>query len=396
MNQNLVLAILILTSSVALMSTDIYTPSLAHLPEYFGTDAATVKLTMSLNGIVYALATLLYGPLSERFGRRPVLLGGMVGFTLFSFLCGMAATIGGLIAMRVFQGLTAAVEGVLVLAIIRDVFDDRDQIRALAWYGAFSALTPATAPILGGYIYIWFGWRMTFFVVALVALVTTMLIWRFLPESAKPDVRALSLRKVIADYADLLRNWAYLRYVLIGGADLAFFFAFVTAGPFILILQHGLPTEYFGYFQGLMVLAFTAGSLIAGKLSRVSSAEQIVLIGIAASICGTLWLAVAVFGGMETPASLAVACSLIALGDGLVFATTPSLAMNASSSSTGAAAALLICIEVGLGGLAALAVGVFHDGTSRPFAWTVVALGVLMAVCYANAGFRTHASRSPE
>jgi len=391
---NLILAILILTSSVAIMSTDIYTPSLAHLPDYFGTDAATVKLTMSLNGLVYALATLLYGPLSERYGRRPVLLWGMTAFTLFSFLCGTAATIGGLIAMRIFQGLTAAVEGVVVLAVIRDVFDDRDQIRALAWYGAATALTAAAAPILGGYITIWFGWRMTFFIVALVAFLTTVLIWRFLPESMKPEGHALRLRKVIADYIDLLRNREYMRYVLIGGADLAFFFAFVTAGPFILIRQHGLPTEYFGYFQGLLVIAFICGNLIALKLSHSRSADQLLLMGIASSISGTLLLAAAVFGGMETPASLAVACALIALGDGLVFATTPSLAMNATSSNTGAAAAMLLCIEVGLGGLAALAVGVFHDGTSRPLAWTVVALGVLMVVCYpGGTGSRASSSR---
>ena len=382
MNPNVILPILILTSSVAIMSTDIYAPSLAHLPEYFGTDPATVKLTMSMNALVYALATLVYGPLSERFGRRPVLLWGMVGFTLFSFLCGTAATIGGLIAMRIFQGLTAAVEGVLVLAIIRDVFDNRDQIRALAWYGAATALTPAAAPILGGYIYIWSGWRMTFYVVALAAFATTILIWKYLPESTGKDPHALGLRSVVADYVGLLRNWTYLRYVLIGAADVAFFFAFVTAGPFILIRQHGLPTEYFGYVQGLFVLSFVLGNVLAAKLSPHMSGERLVLLGITASLCGTALLALVVFGGMETPATIAAASALIAFGDGPVFATTPSLAMNASSSRTGAAAALLMAIEVGMGSLSALAVGVFHDGTSRPFAWTAVALGVLMVVCY--------------
>lgn len=388
MNPNLVLAILFLASSVAMMSTDLYSPSLAHLPEYFGTDAATVKLTMSLNVLAYAVATLVHGPLSERFGRRPVLLWGMAGFTLFSFLCALSASIETLIVLRVLQGLAAAVEGVVVLAIIRDVFDDRDQIRALAWYGIATSLPPAVAPILGGYIYIWFGWRMNFHLLALLALVTTILIARFLGESAKNEPGALHPGAVAADYGALIGNWNYLRYVLIGGASVAFIFAFVTAGPFILIKQHGLPTQYFGYFQGLLVAGFAAGSFLAGKLARRLSAEVLVVIGISAAICGSALLVTIVFGNMETPAMLALSLGLIAFGDGPIFATTPSLAMNATSSHAGPAAAMLLAIEMGIGSLAALAVGVLHDGTSRPFALTVAVLCVVMLVSYSINKFR--------
>ena len=124
-NKRIVVVVLILASSVTIMSTDIYAPSLAHLPDYFGTSPALVKLTMSLNMFAYALATLIHGPLSERFGRRPVLLWGMVGFTLFSLGCAVAHTVEQLIVARIFQGICAAVEGVLVLAIIRDLFDKK-------------------------------------------------------------------------------------------------------------------------------------------------------------------------------------------------------------------------------------------------------------------------------
>ena len=377
-NKNIALAILILASSVAMMSTDLYAPSLAHLPDYFGASPATVKLTMSLNALAYSLATLVHGPLSDRYGRRPVLLIGMTAFTGFSFLCAIAQSVDQLIAARVLQGLTAAVEGVLVLSIIRDLFEKQDQVRAIAMYGVATALTPAAAPILGGYIYIWFGWRMNFHLLAVIAAITTFLIWYFLEESGRRDQPALSARRVLLDYASLLGNWQFVRYNLIGGATFGFFFAFITAGPFILITGHGLPTEYFGYFEGLAILCYMCGSYLAARLAGRLPGDTIMLIGVGITVAGALFLMLVVYGGMETPATLAIAISLTAFGDGPVFAATPSLAMNATSVRTGASAAMVVAIEIGICSLAAFAVGVFHDGTSRPFALTCFALALII------------------
>jgi DHA1 family bicyclomycin/chloramphenicol resistance-like MFS transporter len=376
----LVLAILILASSVAMMSTDLYAPTLARLPDYFGASPAAVKLTMSLNVAAYALATLIHGPLSERFGRRPVLLIGMAAFTLFSLLCGFAQSIEFLIAARVAQGFAAAVEGVVVLAIIRDIFDGRGQVRALALYGVATALSPAVAPILGAWIYIWSGWRMNFHILTAIAFIATVLIWIHLRESGTRDRGALDLRRVVRDYAGLLRNREYLRYTLIGGCTLGFFFAFITAGPFILIHGHGLPTQHFGYFQGLLVISYAAGSYLAGRLVRSRDSAAILHFGVVPVVIGGVLLLAVVFGGMETPLTLAAVLCLIAFGDGPVFATTPGLAMDATDCRPGPAAAMLLAIELGIGALAALAVGVFHDGTTRPFAITTAVLCGLVLV----------------
>jgi DHA1 family bicyclomycin/chloramphenicol resistance-like MFS transporter len=378
MNPNLILAILILASSVAMMSTDLYAPSLPHLPGYFGATPESVKLTVSLNVLAYALATLIHGPLSERFGRRPVLLWGLAAFTIFSLLCGLAQTIEQLLAARVLQGLSAAVEGVVVLAIIRDVFTEREQVRALALYGVATAVTPVVAPIIGGYVHIYFGWRMNFHALAIVAFVATILIWRHLGESAVRDKDALRPGEIFRDYLGLLRDANFLCYVVIGGATVGFFFAFITAGPFILIDGHGVPTQHFGYYQGSLVVAYSLGSLLAGKLARRHAGEDIMMIGVIAVLVGSAALLYVIHVGPETPVTLMVALCLIAFGDGPVFATTPSLAMRSTNRRTGPAAAMLLAIEVGIGSLAALAVSVFHDGTSRPLAWTSIVLCALI------------------
>ena len=378
MNPNLILAILILATSVAMMSTDLYAPSLPHLPDLFGTTPESVKLTVSLNVLAYALATLVHGPLSERFGRRPVLLWGIAAFTLFSLLCALSQTIGQLITVRVFQGLAAAVEGVVVLAIIRDVFTDREQVRALALYGVATALTPIVAPIIGGYVHVFFGWRMNFHALAAVAFIVTILIWRYLEESGVRDADALRPREIIGDYLGVLSNRNYLCYVIIGGATVGFFFAFITAGPFILIHGHGVPTQHFGYYQGSLVVAYSLGSLLAGRLARRHPGENIMMIGVAAVLIGGAALLYVIYVGPENPYTLMAALCLIAFGDGPVFATTPALAMKATDRRTGPAAAMLLAIEVGIGSLAALAVTLFHDGTSRPLAVTTIVLCALV------------------
>jgi DHA1 family bicyclomycin/chloramphenicol resistance-like MFS transporter len=147
---NLTLGILIFSSSVSVLSTDLYAPSLASLPEYFDTSAEKVKLTMTFNLLAFALCQLIYGPLSDRFGRRPVLIGGVAAFTLAGMACALAQTIEQLIIARTFQGVAGAAEAVLVYAIIRDLFHGRDRIRAMAIFGIVFGASPAIAPLSGG------------------------------------------------------------------------------------------------------------------------------------------------------------------------------------------------------------------------------------------------------
>src|SRR5690606_31766843 len=115
----------------------------------------------------------------------------------------------------------------------RDRFSDEDQVRALAIYGVATGLTPAVAPVLGAYIYIWFGWRANFVLLTFIAAAAAALVWKYLEESGEPDRTALQPVEILRDYLGLLANTRYLGYVLLGGATMGFFFAFITAGPFI-------------------------------------------------------------------------------------------------------------------------------------------------------------------
>ena len=382
MNKRKILMLVISASFITLMSTDLYIPSMAHLPGLLGTSPEMVKLTVGLNLLGYGIATLVHGPLSERFGRRPVLLCGMAGFTLASLCCAVAADIGQLIAARVFQGIAAAVEGVVVLAIIRDIFTEKEQVRAVAVYGIATALAPAIAPVLGGYIHVYFGWRMNFYLLTVLALVVTLLLTLFLRESTEKDYNALILKEIYADYVGLLSNKSFLLYVTIGGCSLGCIFAFITAGPFILITNHGVATEHFGYYQAVIVLTFVIGSLLAARMTRNHRPGQILRVGFYVAIGGFLALLVIMVTGWETPVTLIFAVGLLTFADGPIFAVVPTLAMNSTSKRTGAAAAMIVAAQMAIGSLAALLLSLFHDGTAVPMMITMQILVLVIVLAY--------------
>ena len=184
----LVVGVLVLASSVSIMSTDMYTPSLPDLADWFETTPTRVKLTISLNMIAFGLAQLIHGPLSDRFGRKPVLVVSSVFVIILSLACAMAQTIDQLIVARILLGIAAAAEAVIGLAIIKDLYNEQEQVKALALLGMVIAITPAAAPILGGYLHVAFGWQSNFYVISGMALLAMIVVIKVLPESTTPTL----------------------------------------------------------------------------------------------------------------------------------------------------------------------------------------------------------------
>lgn len=310
------------------------------------------------------------------------MLGGMSAFVVFSLACAFAMSISQLIAARICQGVVAAIPAVLVLAIIFDLYDTANRVRALAVWGMAIALTPAFAPIIGGYVHVAIGWRANFVLVAFLGMLTTAFIWRRLPESSIPDKKAIVPKQILADYWKLLTNRGFVSYAVMLGTANGAILAFVTAGPFIFISYYGVATQYYGLYQAVLVLAYIIGSLIAKQLSGKINLAVILQLGLAFSAVGSIALATLIFTNTEGPFSLIAAAAALVFGTGPVFAVGPVQALNHSKSRTGAGSAMVNAIQMFVAGLASVAVGIFHDGTSRPLAVTILVLLVITGIAY--------------
>jgi len=378
----LVVSILVLGSATSVMSTDMYTPSLPDLTREFDTTATRVKLTISLNMLAFGLAQLIHGPLSDRFGRRPVLLCSLACVATLSFLCTLSGTIEQLIAARILLGLAAAAEAVIGLAIIKDLFEEKQQVKVLALFGMVVAVAPAVAPILGGYLHVAFGWESNFYFISGMAVVAWLAVYQFLPESTIPDSTALQPKRLLNSYTRLFKNAEFISYSAMLGIALGLVFVFVTGAPFVLIELLGVHVEQFGYYQASIVVAFFIGSLMASWLADRWSAQWLLLSGVSLIVIGCILVTVVVSFGMLTPTKLAVAYSVMTFGMGPLFAVGPSRALRSIDGQTGSASALLSGTEQILAGAAAVAISVLHDGSAQPMAWVTVALALMLLAVY--------------
>jgi DHA1 family bicyclomycin/chloramphenicol resistance-like MFS transporter len=383
-------AVLVACSSVSILSTDLFTPSLPHLPRLLASDAETVQLTVSLNLAAYAFAQLLHGPLSDRFGRRRLLLVGLSGFLVASLICAAAQSIAGLLAGRIAQGLFASVSSVVVILIIRELYDRRNAVRIMGYYGMAVGMAPALGPLLGGYIYVLVGWRMNFVLLIVLAAGAFLLVHRLLPETGARDHAAIHPRQIARGYLTLLGRRAYLRYLIPVALVFGALFAFVTAGPFLLIDRLGVATEDYGLYYGLLVLAFMTGSLTVSRRAGRVTADRLVQGAIFFACLGGAVLVAPLLVSHESLAAILLGMTLFAFGMGLILASGPSCLLDAAGDGpSGSASALLGSSQMTGASLAGLLVGSFHDGSAWPLALTIAGFTGMAALVYV--GLRTHA-----
>ena len=272
----------LLTTLVALgpLSTDLYLPALPTLVEVFRTDAARVQLSLSIFLVGFAVAQLAYGALSDRFGRRPVMLGGLALYFVASIGCAFASSIEMLIGARFLQALGACAGPVLGRAIVRDVWGPVEAVRVLAYVSGSMALAPLLGPTLGGFLTVWFGWQANFALLALFSGLQVLAVWRWLGESnAHPDPAATRPGRMFGNFRILLLDRNYVGYLLAMSFSFSALFAFISGSSFILIGRFGLRPEVFGMCFGLVVAGYLSGSMLSGSLVRRFGGDRLLMIG---------------------------------------------------------------------------------------------------------------------
>jgi len=377
--------LVVLTGLVAVgpVSTDLYLPSLPRMTEAFDTSVGAVQLTLSAFLAGFALAMLIHGPLSDRFGRRPVLLGGLTLYVAASGACLVAPGMPALIGARFVQALGACAGPVVGRAVVRDLYDPKGAARALSFMSSAMALAPLAAPILGGWLHTWFGWQANF--AALVLFGTALLVaaLALLPETnTATDPDALDPGRMAANYRTLLAHPGYLGHTLCVAFAFGGLFAFISGASFVFVDVLGVAPENFGFCFATVVAGYVAGTFGSGRWGGRIGHDHLLRAGTALQVAAGVVGAGLAWYGVPGVAPVLGPLALFFLGTGFVLPNAMAGALAPFPAIAGAASALLGFLQMTVGGLAGAAVGHLHDGTTLPMTATIAAMAVAAFILY--------------
>ncbi|MBP0047565.1 Bcr/CflA family multidrug efflux MFS transporter [Marinobacterium sp. AK62] len=364
------------------LSIDMYLPSLPLIAEDLAAPESSIQLTISAFLIGLFIGMLFYGPLSDKFGRRGLLLGGISLYLVASIGCILADSADWLIAARFLQALGAAAASVLARAIVRDLFPVNEAARVLSLMHLVTMIATLIAPLLGGYLILISGWRSLFMVLfGFAALMLLLSAWK-IPETHHGDSRNASILAVFKAYLHIGAQPVALGYILCMSLCFAGMFAYITGSPFIYIEYFGVEPQHFAWLfslniGGIIVLV----SLNARYVRQIGTQKLLVAAAALAAISG----GVLVFAGLTGTGGLGLIVAAL-LGyvsvTGVMGANCMASLLSRYPEQAGAAAGLAVATQFGLGALASSATSRLHDGTPLPMALIIglTALGCLLAL----------------
>jgi MFS transporter, DHA1 family, multidrug resistance protein len=372
-------ALLALLTAVGPMSVDLYLPSLPQIGRVFDAGVPQVQLTLSGYLLCFAVGQIVYGPVSDQVGRKPVLLTALSLYVAVCVGCVFATSIEMLIALRCLQALGVAGAPVLARAMVRDLYHGVRAGRELARMGSITALAPVVAPSLGGVLQAAFGWQSAFLAMAALGLCAILLVMRFLPETMNRPATAgaLSLSSIVRNYGIFIRHRTYRLYLAIVAASYGGLFAWISGSSFVLQDLYALSPLAFGVMFAMATLGYGAGTLLAGKLVGRIGIDRTIVCGGVALAAGGLAMAAAVALGATSPFALLGPIALYLCGLGLAMPQSMAGALMPFPERAGAASSLLGFLQQAVASSIGIVVGQMLGSSALPLALVIATMGCL-------------------
>jgi DHA1 family bicyclomycin/chloramphenicol resistance-like MFS transporter len=385
-NQGRLTLILGALTAFAPFATDMYLSSFPSIARDLAADPGQVQLTLSVFFFGLAAGQLLYGPLSDRLGRRRPLLAGIALFVASSGLVVVVPDILGFVALRLLQAVGGCAGMVISRAIIGDLFEWKTAARVLATLMLVQGMGPILAPILGGYILTLAGWRMIFWFLVLFGALCFAAVLFLIPETLPEDRRRREgLGRMLRTFGTLLVRREFIIPTLAGGLAVGEIFAFISGSPYVLMTLYGRNQQEYGWLFGLNALGMTATAYVGRILLRHFSPRQV----LAGALGVNLGLAAVLLALARTPSLVLfmLPLSMCLAMNPVIGATSTAMAMNAGRDASGSASAIIGVTQFGFASLASALVGLLHNGTPYPMTGVILCCG-LAAVLVAYFGSR--------
>lgn len=370
--------VLVLLAAVSPLAMNLFVPSMPSIATDLGTSYAGVQLGLSLFLAATAVMQLASGPISDKIGRKPVLIGGLIIFLIGTVICTLASDLTWFLIGRVIQ-CTSAVGMVLSRAIVRDVYPREKSASMIGYVVMGMAVAPMIGPAMGGWLDGVFGWQSSFVMLGLFGVVSLIVTIVALPETNTGSGRSMAEQAAI--WRSLMTNRLFWLYTLVNGLASSVFFSFLGGGPSVSsnFLQQ-TPFEYGAWFA-LCALGYAFGNFLSGRFSEQRGIERMIADGAILTLAGPA-ISLGLFSaGFNEPWALFVPQILVGVGNGMTLPNVNAAAISLRPDAAGAASGLLGALQIGLGALGSVLAGIAVGNAGSP-----IALGVIM-LAFGVSGF---------
>jgi len=368
--------VLILITAISSFALQIVVPAMPGLARDFGTSFGVAQMSLTAFLVGMTLGQLVYGPLSDRYGRRPVLLAGLAIFMAGSFFCVFAWDITPLIIGRVLQAIGGSAGIVLSRAIIRDIYDRERSAQMLAYITAAMVLAPMMAPIIGGNLYDWLGWQSIFWFVIAFGIFATVSCFLWLHETHFDRGVTATFGSLLSGFGYLMRLRRFRGYALQVAFTTASFYSFLGGASAVAINVYGTSASGYGWWFILISGGYMTGNFISGRIGRRVGSDRMITVGTVLSMVGCLvMLAVYLFGGL-TAAGFFLISGVVSIGNGFSMPNGFAGAVSVDPARAGTASGLSGALQMGIGAVLMTVVGYALEDTPLP----VIAIMLVGAV----------------
>ena len=358
--------LLVAMTALAPVSLQIFIPALPAIQSSFESSAGITQLVLSLSILANAVATLLYGPLSDRFGRRPVVMVGFAIFVVGSVFSAIAPTVGLLIIARIVQSAGAAAGMVLARAIVRDVYSRDEAASVLAYLTMAMVVAPMLAPTIGAVLIDNFDWRAIFVVMTFVGIILCWQIWSHLEETHTSEAMAGLWSGLGKGGLSLLRHPSFLAYTLQSSFAISTFFAFIAGAPYFMIDSLGRSATEYGLLFMAVSGSFMAGNFTTARLGKRFGIDSLIRTGNVIALGGAILALTLMIAGYWSPFALFGPMMLVAFGNGLSIANSQAGAVSVQPALAGTASGIAGFVQMFTAALVSQAVGMLQNGTPYP------------------------------
>ena len=357
---------------------DIYIPIIPQMIKIFNTTPALIQLTLSLFLLFTGLGQLLLGPLADRYGRKPLFYASSLCFAIGSFSCTLATDIIALILARVVASIGACGMLVTAFALVRDLFSSDESAKMYSLLNGAVGISPTFAPILGGYLYLYWGWQSVFYCLTGIGILAFFVSWRYLQETLPVANQVKVDRLVFRRYWEVFCHPEFRVYALLGGLAEAVFFCFFSISPFIIIDLHGIPAHQFGYYFAAFGLVIGLGGVASGKMIEKFGIIKTLKVGIYLMFLGGISMLSWPFSLTGFLLPMVIAC----MGAMFVVGGATAAALEPFGAIAGTASAAFGALQFSSSSIIGSCLMLFSTSTTTPYGICILLIASLSALLY--------------